>query len=74
MNEKPKKLLDKVRDTFWRNQYAYHTEVTYTNWAKEYILFHNKKHPKDMGEKEVLAFLSCLAKERNVAASTQTRH
>ena len=73
MTEKPKKLLDQVRDTLRRKQYAYRTEDTYTNWIKEYILFHDKKHPKNMGENEVLAFLSYLAKERKVAASTQNQ-
>lgn len=73
MTEKPKKLLDQVHDVLRRKQYAYRTEETYINWIKEYILFHNKKHPKEMGEKEVLAFLSYLAKERHVAASTQNQ-
>ena len=73
MTEKPKKLLDQVHDVLRRKQYAYRTEETYINWIKEYILFHNKKHPNEMGEKEVLAFLSYLAKERHVAASTQNQ-
>ncbi|MBT3714346.1 MAG: integron integrase [Anaerolineae bacterium] len=73
MTEKPKKLLDQVHDVLRRKQYAYRTEETYINWIKEYILFHNKNHPKEMGEKEVLAFLSYLAKERKVAASTQNQ-
>ncbi len=73
MEQKPKKLLDQVRDTLRRKQYAYRTEDTYLNWIRQYILFHEKKHPKDMGESEVLDFLSFLAKERKVAASTQNQ-
>jgi len=73
MNPKPKKLLDQVRDTLRRKQYAYRTEDIYVNWIKQYILFHDKKHPKDMGEEEILAFLSYLARERKLSASTQNQ-
>ena len=73
MTQKPKKLLDQVRDTLRRKQYAYRTEDTYVTWIKQYIFFHDKKHPKDMGEKEILAFLAYLAKERHVSASTQNQ-
>ncbi|MBT3338753.1 MAG: integrase [Anaerolineae bacterium] len=61
MEPKPKKLLDQVSETLRRKQYAYRTEDTYINWIKQYILFHKKKHPKDMGETEIIAFLSYLA-------------
>jgi len=73
MTQKPKKLLDQVRDTLRRKQYAYRTEDSYSSWIKQYILFHNKKHPSEMGESEVLEFLSYLAQERNVSASTQNQ-
>jgi integrase-like protein len=49
------------------------TEETYVGWIKRYIFFHNKRHPKDMGEKEIRAFLTNLAVDRNVAASTQNQ-
>lgn len=73
MAQKSKKLLDQVREVLRRKQYANRTEDTYVNWIKQYILFHGKRHPNDMGEKEVLAFLSYLAEERKVAASTQNQ-
>ncbi len=51
--------------------YSIQTEKTYLLWIKRFILFNNKRHPKDMGEQEVSNFLSYLACERNVSASTQ---
>jgi len=46
-------LLDQVRDVMRRKHYSIRTEHAYLNWIKEYILFHKKCHPKDMGEKEI---------------------
>jgi hypothetical protein len=43
------------------------------SWMRQYILFHNKQHPKDMGEREIEQFLTSLALDRNVAASTQNQ-
>ena len=71
MAQQPKKLLDQVRDAIRLKHYAYSTEKTYVYWAKRYILFHNKRHPLEMGEKEISEFLTHLAVEENVAASTQ---
>ncbi len=68
-----KKLLEQVRDTLRRKQYAYKTEQNYIYWIKQYIFYHNKRHPKEMGEQEINAFLSYLATERKVAASTQNQ-
>lgn len=73
MNPKPKKLLEQVSDVIRRKQYSYRTEKTYLNWIKQYILFNNKRHPRQMGEDEIVAFLSYLAKKRKVAASTQNQ-
>ncbi|PKO04510.1 MAG: integron integrase [Chloroflexi bacterium HGW-Chloroflexi-3] len=70
---KPKKLLDQLRDTIRIKHYAYSTEKTYVHWAKRYILFHNKRHPAEMGAQEIEAFLSHLAQEGNVSASTQNQ-
>ena len=70
-SEPPPKLLDQVRDRVRRLGYAKRTELSYVGWIKRYILFHGKRHPKEMGKAEVEAFLSSLAVERNVAASTQ---
>jgi hypothetical protein len=52
--------------------YSYRTEQTYVDWIKRYIIFHNKRHPNEMGENEICAFIACFATERKVAASTHT--
>jgi integron integrase len=69
----PKRLLDQVRDALRVKHYAYRTEETYIQWIRRYILFHNKRHPKDMAEPEVKAFLTHLAVVGNVTASTQNQ-
>jgi integron integrase len=53
--------------------YSLRTEESYSRWIKEYILFHHKRHPGEMGEREVSEFLSYLAMQRRVAASTQNQ-
>ena len=53
--------------------YSPKTIESYVMWIKRFILFHDKKHPKDMGKTEIEAFLSDLAHTRNVAASTQNQ-
>ncbi len=68
-----KKLLDQMRETLQTQHYSYRTENTYVDWAKRFIMFHNKRHPKEMGESEVTAFITYLATERKVAASTQNQ-
>jgi integron integrase len=70
---KPKKLLDQLRDAIRIKHYSYSTEKTYVHWAKRYILFHNNRHPAEMGAPEIEAFLSHLAQEANVSASTQNQ-
>ncbi|MBW2431272.1 MAG: integron integrase [Deltaproteobacteria bacterium] len=70
--EKPR-LLDQVRETLRTKHYSIRTEQSYVQWIRRYILFHNKRHPKDMREKEINAFLKHLAVNRNLAASTQTQ-
>lgn len=72
MNEKPK-LLDQVRQTIRVKNYSYRTEKSYVYWIKKYILFHGKRHPNDMGAPEIEAFLTHLAVEQHVAASTQNQ-
>ena len=69
----PKKLLDVVRDVLRTKHYSHRTEQTYVDWIKRYILFHQKRHPKDMGAQEIQAFITHLATERKVAASTQNQ-
>jgi len=70
--QKPK-LLDQMRDRIRLKHYSMRTESAYVDWARRYILFHGKRHPKDMGKKEVEQFLIWLAVERNVSASTQNQ-
>ena len=48
------------------------TEQAYVQWIRRYIVFHHKRHPREMGEAEIRAFISDLAVNRQVAASTQT--
>ena len=67
------KLLDQVRDVIRKKYYSIRTEQAYVDWIKRYILFHQKRHPKDMGENEIARFISFLATEKNVAASTQNQ-
>ena len=70
---KKSKFLDLVRQTIRTKQYRYSTEKSYVDWIYRYIYFHNKRHPKDMGDKEISEFLTFLAVEREVSASTQNQ-
>jgi Phage integrase, N-terminal SAM-like domain len=67
------KLLDQVREVIRTLHYSIRTEEAYLLWIRKFILFHGKRHPRDMGAAEVAAFLSHLATEQNVAASTQNQ-
>lgn len=67
------KLLDQACGIMRRKHMALSTERSYLSWMRQYILFHNKQHPKDMGEREIEQFLTSLALDRNVAASTQNQ-
>lgn len=69
----PPKLLDQLRIHIRTRHYSIRTEQAYTDWARRFILFHGKRHPRDMGAAEVEAFLSHLAVERQVSASTQNQ-
>ncbi len=68
-----RKLLDQVRDVIRLKHYSRRTEDTYADWIKRFILFHNKRHPNEMGAPEIEAFLTHLAVELNVAVSTQNQ-
>ncbi len=72
MAVKPR-LLDQVRDKIRFKHYSIRTEHAYVDWIKRYILFHGKRHPQEMGKQEAEQFLSHLAVDRNVAASTQNQ-
>ncbi len=66
------RLMDQVRQVLRYHHYAYRTEQTYCDWIKRYIRYHGgKTHPLKMGKKEIEAFLSHLAVQKNVAAATQ---
>ena len=65
------KLLDQIRDAVRARHYSIRTERTYLYWIRQFIRYHSMKHPKDLGEDEVAAFLSHLAVRRNVAPNTQ---
>jgi integron integrase len=67
------KLLDWVRATMRLNRYSPRTEEAYIDWIKRFIRFHGVRHPREMGADEVKAFLSHLATQMNVAASTQNQ-
>lgn len=69
----PPRLLEHLRDAIRRRHYSYRTEQAYVHWARRFILFHGKRHPRDLGSDEVTAFLTHLARERGVSASTQNQ-
>jgi integron integrase len=73
MQRPPKKLLDQVRDAMRLKHYSLSTERTCVAWIKRFILYHNKRHPLDMGSTEVEAYLTHLAVKQQVAASTQNQ-
>lgn len=67
------KLLDQVRDKIRRKHYSIRTEQAYVEWIRRFILFHGKRHPKDMGEREISQYLSHLASDLKVASSKQNQ-
>jgi site-specific recombinase XerD len=73
MQNQPRKLLDQVRDAIRTKHYAYRTERSYVDWIKRYVLFHKKRHPAEMGAPEVQAFITFLAVDRQLSASTQNQ-
>jgi hypothetical protein len=67
------KLLDRIRWHMRVKHYSIRTEQAYVDWIRRYILFHRKRHPSEMDEKEITEFLTHLALEKRVAASTQNQ-
>ncbi len=67
------RLLDQVRDVVRRRHYSLRTEQAYIHWIKRFILFHGKRHPRQIGAREVEAFLTHLAVVQKVSASTQNQ-
>ena len=68
-----KKLLDQYLEAILVKQYSARTGETYVQWVREYILYHNKRHPKEMAETEINQFITHLVTERKVSASTQNQ-
>jgi integron integrase len=71
--ERPPKLLDQLREALRSRHYSRRTEETYCQWVRRFIYFHQLRHPAEMGESEVNAFLTHLAVKENVSASTQNQ-
>jgi integron integrase len=69
----PKKLLEQMSDILRTKQYSARTEKTYLEWVRLYILFHNKRHPREMGAPEINAFITHLVTQKNISASTQNQ-
>jgi site-specific recombinase XerD len=67
------KILDQVHYAIRAKHYSLRTEEVYVQWIRRFILFHNKRHPRDMGTVEVRQFQSDLAVNHHVAASTQNQ-
>src|SRR5215813_14560625 len=67
------RLLDRVREAVRARHYSRRAEKTYVAWVRRYVLFHGKRHPGEMGAAELTQYLSSLAVDGNVAASTQNQ-
>ena len=67
------RLLDQLRERIRLRHYSIRTERAYVDWARRFIVFHGKRHPISLGAAEVEAFLTSLAVDRNVSASTQSQ-
>jgi hypothetical protein len=69
----PPRLLDRLRAAIRLRHYSLRTEEAYAQWVRRFILFHNKRHPLEMGAAEINQFLTHLAVEGHVSASTQNQ-
>ncbi len=69
----PPRLLDSVRAAIRLRHYSHRTERAYVDWIRRFVLFHGKRHPREMGATEITQFLSHLANEREVTAATQSQ-
>src|SRR4051812_37305658 len=70
---KQKRLIERFREEVRARHYSRRTEQAYWYWIRWFIRFHDRRHPLELGEAEVTAFLSMLAVQRNVAAATQNQ-
>src|SRR5205085_6459794 len=71
--DNPKKLLERVRDVITVKHYSLRTERSYCDWIERFIRFHRMRHPSEMGALELGEFLTHLARDGNVSASTQNQ-
>ena len=71
--DRPPRLLAQMRQCIRMLHYSRRTEETYVHWVRRYILFHQRRHPRELGAQHVTAFLSALANDRHVAAATQNQ-
>lgn len=67
------RLLDQLRDAIRTRNYSIRTEQAYVSWAKKFIRFHGMRHPEELGEAEIVAYLTHLAVNREVSANTQNQ-
>jgi integron integrase len=73
MSMKRSAFMDRVREVIRTNHFSYSTEKTYISWIYRFIVYHHKRHPEKIGGKEIADFLTSLAVERKVSASTQNQ-
>jgi site-specific recombinase XerD len=73
MASQPRRLLDQVRARAQARHYSRRTEDAYVSWIRRFILFHDRQHPRDLDARDVSTFLTHLATQRKVAASTQNQ-
>ncbi len=71
--ERKYRLMEKVRRCLRERRFSVRTENAYVHWIRRFIIFHDRRHPKDMGAEEVRRFLGDLAVNQKVAASTQNQ-
>ena len=67
------RLLERLRHRLRTRHYSARTEEAYVDWVRRYVIFHDRRHPEEMGDREIAAFLSHLANDRAVSASTQNQ-
>ena len=73
MEPTPKRLLDQVREAIRLKHYSIRTENAHVDWIRRFVLFHDKRHPNEVGALGIEAFLTYLPANENVAASTQNQ-
>ena len=73
LSSSPPRVLDHVRTAIRLRHYSLRTEDTYVQWIKRFLLFHGQRHPAELGAAEISQFLSLLAVEQHVSASTQNQ-